>query len=430
MRRAARARWMVAAAALLALTGCTSTVVGTPRYAGPPPTHPPTVDPTKPVTLTFEIPGEIDADARRDATLYHQLHPNVTVRLLAVPSDAYWPRLQAQIAAGDNTSDIVQVTSDNLGQMRKASTLWADLAALGATGDDFFPAAWRPASLDGAQLALPVSMEPFAICYRKDLFARGGLPTDRDVLAGHWRTWQDYVNDGSLFAARVHDATYLDSSTSVFNAMVASGPGYYDTDGKPAIETEPSIRAAFELAVRGQQGTAMPREPEFASTWFSRLQGGRVATLPCFPGLLSLLNSGSGAGKWDLAPAPGAGSINTDYYAIPKTSKNTAAAYGFINWLTSTAEQRRAFTTGAFFPTRRSAATAPDVAAKTDRAVSNAPTGKIFGAAAARLTVTNPGANPSAVQQAFERVLGALPAHITADAAWQIAAGPAAAVAN
>jgi cellobiose transport system substrate-binding protein len=430
MRRATRARWMVAAVAVLALTGCTSTVVGASSYGGPPPPPTPTVDPSRPVTLRFDIPGEIDAEVRRAAMLYHQLHPNVTVVLSAVPSDAYWPRLQAQIAAGDSTSDIFEVNSDNLGQMRKAATLWADLARLGATGDDFFPATWQPASLGGKQLALPFSTEPFAICYRRDLFARAGLPTNRDVLAAHWRTWQAYVNDGAQFAARVHDATYLDSSTSVFNAMVAAGPGYYDKDGKPAIETEPSIRAAFELAVRGQQGTAMPREPEFAGTWFSRLGSGRVATLPCFPGLVPLLKSGAGAGKWDLAAAPGAGTINTGYYAIPKTSTHAAAAYGFINWLTSTAEQRRAFTTGAFFPTRRSAATAPDVAAKTDRTVSNAPTGRIFGAAAARLAVTNPGANPRAVQQAFERVLGALPSHTTVDAAWQIAAGPAAAVAN
>jgi cellobiose transport system substrate-binding protein len=430
MRRAAGARWTVAAAALLALAGCTSTVVGAPSYAGPPPAPTPTVDPNKPVTLRFEIPGEIDAETRRAGTLYHQLHPNVTIVVSSVPSDAYWPRLQAQIAAGDTTTDIVQATSDNLGQMRKAASLWADLAKLGATGDDFFPATWQPAGVGGAQLALPASTEPFAICYRRDLFARGGLPTNRDVLAARWRTWQAYVDDGAVFAARVHDATYLDSSTSVFNAMVAGGPGYYGADGRPAIETEPSIRAAFELAVRGQQGTAMPRDPEFVGTWFGRLSSGRVATLPCFPGLVPLLRTGTGGSAWDLAPAPGAGSINTGYYAIPKTSRNAAAAYGFIDWLTSTAEQRRAFTTGAFFPTRRSAATAPDVAARTDRAVSNAPTGRIFGAAAAGLRVTNPGANPRAVQQAFERVLGALPPHITVDAAWRLAAGPAAAVAN
>jgi cellobiose transport system substrate-binding protein len=206
---------------------------------------------------------------------------------------------------------------------------------------------------------------------------------------------------------------------------LTGGPGYYDKDGKPAIETEPSIRAAFELAVRGVRTAVMPRDPEFAGQWFSKLQGGRVATLPCFPGLLSLLRGVAGTAKWDLAPAPGAGSINTTYYAIPKTSRNAAAAYGFLDWLTSSTEQRRAFTASSFFPTRRSAATAPDVAGRTDPNVSGAPTGRIFGAAAAALPVVNPGGNRAAVQQAFEKALESLPAHIGVDAAWTSAAAAA-----
>jgi cellobiose transport system substrate-binding protein len=422
MRRAARARvGVLVGAALLALTACTSTVAGTATYAGPPPVPKPTVDPNRPVTIQYAINHEIDPETRRAAQVYHQLHPNVTVQLEATDFAAYWPRLEAQLAAGYASSDVYVVTADHLGTIRARHDLWADLGALGATGDDFVPAAWQPAVVGSQVLALPASMEPIGICYRPSLLARAGLPTGRDTLAAHWRTWQDYVEDGSVFGARVHDATWLDSSTSVFDAMVAGGPGYYDKDGKPAYDTEPTVRAAFETAVRGIQGTAMPRAPEFQGQWFGNLQAGRIATLPCFPGLLPLLRTASGGAKWDLAPAPTAGNIGTTYYAVPKNSRNAAAAYGFIDWMTSTTEQRRTFTISGPYPTRRSAATAPDVAGKTDRNVGNAPTGRIFGAVAGRLPTTWPGANPLGLQQAFAKALELLPPHSTLDDAWRSA---------
>jgi cellobiose transport system substrate-binding protein len=416
MRRAGRARWL-AAVAVLTLAGCTSTVVGAAGYGGPPPA--PKVDPDRPVTLRFEINHQIDAQTRRAATVYHQLHPNVTVQLVAVDFGAYWPRLEAQLAAGSAGSDIYMVSADHLDALRRKPEQWADLAALGATGDDFYPAVYQPALTGGQLLALPATVEPVGICYRRDLFARAGLPTSRDTLAAHWRSWQDYVDDGTVFAARVHDATYLDSSTSVFDAMIGSGPGYYGKDGKPAYDTEPTVRAAFETAVRGVHGRVMPRDPEFQSSWFGQLQSGRVATLPCFPGILPLLSSPGTTGTWDLAPAPTAANIGTGYYAVPRSSRNAAAAYGFINWLTSTAEQRLGFARTGEFPTRRSAASAPDVAGRTDRNVGNAPSGRIFGAAAARMPTTNPGANPVGLQQAFEKVLATLPADLGLDRAWR-----------
>jgi cellobiose transport system substrate-binding protein len=410
---------MLIGAALLALTACSSTVAGTASYAGPPPVPGPTVDPSRPVTIRFAINHEVDGEISRAAKVYHQLHPNVTVQVDTTDFAAYWPRLEAQIAAGYASGDVYLITSDHLGAMRAKPEVWADLGALGATGDDFFPAAWQPGVVGARVLALPASMEPIGICYQPSLLARAGLPTSRDTLAAHWRTWQAYVNDGSVFGAQVHDATWLDSSTSVFDAMVAAGPGYYDKNGRPAYDTEPTVRAAFETAVRGIQGTVMPRAPEFQGPWFSNLQTGRIATLPCFPGLLPLLRSASGGAKWDLAPAPTAGNIGTTYYAVPKNSRNAAAAYGFIDWMTSTAEQRRSFKTSGPYPTRRSAATAPDVAGRTDRDVRNAPTGRIFGDVAGRLPITNPGANPLGLQLAFEKVLELLPAHQSVDDAWR-----------
>jgi cellobiose transport system substrate-binding protein len=364
------ARRLAGAVAVLALTGCTSTVAGTASYGGPRVPPRPTADPNRPVTIRYEINHEIDPETRRAAQVYHQLHPA------------------------------------------------ADLAALGATGDDFVPGVFQAATVGSRQVALPADMAPIGICYRRDLFARAGLPTGRDALAARWKTWQAYVNDGAAFAARVHDATYLDSSTSVFTAMVAGAGGYYGADGKPQYDTNPAVRAAFELAARAVTSGVMPRDPEFQGLWFTNLQSGRVATIPCFPGILPLLR---GIGTWDLAPAPTAANLGTTYYAVSGTSRDATAAYAFVTWLTSTAEQRRTVKVSGRYPTRLSAVTAPDVLGATDRALAGAPTGRIFGAAAQHLPPVHPGRNPVGLQQVFERALQAVRKGTPVDGAWRSA---------
>ena len=63
------------------------------------------------------------------------------------------------------------------------------------------------------------------MCYRKDLFAKAGLPTERDAVSKLWPTWQDYIATGEKFNAAKTGASFLDAATNTFNTILLQTAG-------------------------------------------------------------------------------------------------------------------------------------------------------------------------------------------------------------
>src|SRR5438552_2144382 len=82
----------------------------------------------------------------------------------------------------------------------------------------------------GAGIGLGTDVGSLAICYRKDLFAKAGLPSNRDAVSKLWPSWQAYIAAGKRYQAKAPKGTFFfDSGSNVYNAMIAQvNPAYYD----------------------------------------------------------------------------------------------------------------------------------------------------------------------------------------------------------
>src|SRR3712207_1067704 len=97
---------------------------------------------------------------------------------------------------------------------------------------------------DGKLIGYGTDIGPLAMCYRKDLFAQAGLPSDPEGVKALFATWDSYFAAGDQFIAKVPGVAWFDSAAQVFNAMHNQHEtGYYDKSDKLVVDTNPAIKA-------------------------------------------------------------------------------------------------------------------------------------------------------------------------------------------
>src|SRR4029077_8150469 len=136
-----------------------------------------------------------------------------------------------------------------------------NLVDLRKYGADAIKSRWLPwkyqqaVGKGGAVVGLGTDVGSLAVCYRKDLFAKAGLPTNRVAVSKMWPTWQAYLNTGKRYQAKAPEGTFFfDSGSSVYNAWIGQrNPAYYSASGKSIVATNPLVKAAYDLTITGWQ---------------------------------------------------------------------------------------------------------------------------------------------------------------------------------
>lgn len=167
---------------------------------------------------------------------YMKLHPGVTIKEnVTTRTDVYWPKTLTRLQAGSGTDDIQAI---EVGNITEAVQTQADkFVDLGKEVDKSQWLDWKNAQAttkDGKLIGLGTDVGPMAICYRKDLFEKAGLETDRTKLAAQWQgDWNKYVDLGKQYMKKAPNGTkYVDSASSVYNAALGGEKErYYDKDG-------------------------------------------------------------------------------------------------------------------------------------------------------------------------------------------------------
>src|SRR6185436_20818398 len=96
-------------------------------------------------------------------------------------------------------------------------TGFVDLRGFGANAIKNRWLAWKfqqAVGKGGTVVGLGTDVGSLAICYRKDLFAKAGLPTSRAKLAKLWPSWQAYLNVAKRYQAKAPKGTYFFDSAS------------------------------------------------------------------------------------------------------------------------------------------------------------------------------------------------------------------------
>ncbi|MFC5748715.1 ABC transporter substrate-binding protein [Actinomadura rugatobispora] len=371
-----------------------------------------------PVELTVDVFGEFGYEQLYKQ--YEQSHPGVKIRQRKVSTlDDYKPRLQQWIATNSGAGDVVALEEGILPTYMEQPGKFVNLFDHGGRDlqQNFLPWKWQMGlSPDGKQLVgLGSDIGPLAMCYRKDLFEKAGLPTERGEVGKLWPTWDAFLTTGQKFQREVPGTKWLDGPTAILRATVlqnaGAGPGYsyFDKSNNLAFETNPAVKQAFDTALKFAQAKMTADMAIFTPPWQTALKRDSFATVPCpswMLGGIEEFSAGFGKGKWDVASVPGGGGYwGGSWLAVPKQSKHQKEAAELAKFLSSPQGQIGAFKDKNTFPSSPQAAQDPAVAGATNAYFSNAPTGKLFGEMAAQVKPVHLGPKNEDVRQAVENIL-------------------------
>jgi cellobiose transport system substrate-binding protein len=342
------------------------------------------------ITLTV---GTFGVFGYKQAGLYDEYmkaNPDISIKEnVTTRTDVYWPKTLTRLQAGSGTDDIQAI---EVGNVTEAVQTQADkFVDLGKEVDKSQWLDWKNAQAttkDGKLIGLGTDIGPMAICYRKDLFEKAGLETDRAKLAEQWKgDWGKYVDLGKDYMKKAPKGTkFVDSASSVYNAALGGATErYYDKDGNVVWDKSQGVKDAWDVAMDVATSNMSAKLKQFDPTWDQGYAKGTFATVACpawMIGYIQQKSGDAGSGKWDVAAAPTAANWGGSFIGVPTASKHQKEAVALAKWLTAPEQQAKVFAKQASFPSTPSAYSTLKPAAETTAYFSDAPITEIFSASA------------------------------------------------
>jgi cellobiose transport system substrate-binding protein len=214
-----------------------------------------------------------------------------------------------------------------------------------------------------------------AICYRKDLFEKAGLPTDREELAKLWEgDWAKFVEVGRDFQKGApKDVTFMDSPGGLLNAILSSETEkFYNAEGEVIYKTNPAVKDAFDLTANAAEEGLIGKQVQFQPAWDTTIA---------------------------IAKAPKSGNWGGSFLSVPKAGKNTDEAAKLAAWLTAPEQQAKLFAVQGSFPSAPSTYEGDKVLSAKNDMTGDAPIGQIFADAAKSSPVQVIGPKDQIIQQ-------------------------------
>ncbi|MFI1537644.1 ABC transporter substrate-binding protein [Streptomyces anandii] len=360
-------------------------------------------------TLTLGLFG---TQGFKEAGLYAEYekdHPDIKIQEnVTERNENYYPALVNHLTTNSGLMDVQAVEVGNIAEVvqTQASKL-VDLSKVsGVNKSSWVDWKWQQATTkDGQTVGLGTDIGPLAICYRKDLFQKAGLPTDREAVGKLWAgDWNKLVSVGQQYKKKAPSGTYfMDSPGGLLNAILSSGDKkFYDSSGQVIYKTNPAVKSAFDLTANAAKDGLIQSQTQFQPAWDQTIANSKFATVACPPWMLGYLKGKSkpdAAGKWDVAAAPKAGNWGGTFLAVPKSGKHVKEAEAFVAWLTAPAQQAKLFSVQGSFPSSTGAYSLPAVTDAKNEMTGDAPIGKIFAEAAKAIPPQVIGPKDQIIQQ-------------------------------
>lgn len=356
--------------------------------------------------------GVFGAFGLKEAGLYDaymKLHPDIEIKQTSIErNENYYPQLLTHLGSGSGLAAIQAVEVSNIAEVTATqSGKLEDLSkASGVNKDDFLPWKWAEATTkDSRTVGLGTDIGPTGICYRKDLFAKAGLPTDRDAVGKLWAgDWNKYLEVGRQYKAKAPSGTaFVDAASGVLNSITgSSATRYYDADGKVVYKTNPAIKQAWDTAAAFATDGLTAKLQQFQPTWDQGFANASFATVSCPAWMLGYIQDKAGAAgkdQWDVAAAPKPSNWGGSFLTVPSAGKHKAEAAKLAAWLTAPAQQAVLFEKRGSFPSAKAAYALPAVGNAKHAYFGNAPIGQIFAKAAEGTPVQFLGPKDQIIQQ-------------------------------
>lgn len=344
------------------------------------------------VTLSIGVFGVFGYQQAGLYEEYEKQNPHVTIKENSTERvEDYYPALLNRLSAGSGLADIQAVEVSNVNELAAIqSNKFVDMSKVdGVSADDYLPWKWDQAKADnGRVIGLGTDIGPMGVCYRKDLFAEAGLPTERSEVGELWAgDWEKYVDTGEKYMAKApKGTTYLDGAAGLFNGAISShAKKYYDENGELIYKESEAVKSSWKLAMRAIEGKMTGRLKQFDTAWDQGYANGTFASVICPSWMLGHIKEKAGpksADKWDVAPAPKPANWGGSFLTVPETSKNKEEAVKLAAWLTAPEQQAKLFEEQASFPSSVKALEMDSVKNAEHGYFGDAPIGRIFAEAA------------------------------------------------
>ncbi|GAB3969415.1 ABC transporter substrate-binding protein [Streptomyces sparsus] len=339
---------------------------------------------------------------------YEKLNPHVTIKENSTErNEDYYPALLNHLAAGAGLDDIQAVEVANINELATIQAAkFVDMSkADGVDGESYLPWKWDQAKAeDGRVIGVGTDIGPMGVCYRKDLFEKAGLPTDREEVSELWAgDWEKYVDAGEEYMKDApKGTTFMDAAAGLYNGSVSSyAEKNYNKDGELIYKESEAVQNSWDLAMRAIEGKMTGRLKQFDTSWDQAYANGTFATVVCPSWMLGYIKEKAGekgADKWDVASAPRPANWGGSFLTVPEAGKNKEEAIKLAAWLTAPQQQAKLFAKQASFPSSQRALDLPEVTDATHEYFGDAPIGKIFSEAAKGI--------PTAVLGPKDQVIG------------------------
>ena len=324
---------------------------------------------------------------------YEKTHPNIDIKEDVQSYPDHHSNLAKHLAVGSGADDIESIEVGFIANFKSQPSNFVNMNKLGVKKlkNQWLDWKWRQSvAPNGAQIGLGTDVGSLAICYRRDLFKKAGLPTSRTAVSKLWRTWQAYVATGKRFQKHApKGVSFFDSGSNVYNAMIGQlNPAYYNAKGKVVVGSNPKVKAAYALTMKAIQAHESAGLAAFSNEWNTGYKKATFATVTCPAWMMGYIQGQApkSKGKWDIAAVPGGGgNWGGSFLTVPKQSSHPKEAYDLAKYLTSPASETYIFKQTGNLPSQPKLLKSKAVLAFKNPFFSNAPVGKIFGTSAMKL---------------------------------------------
>ncbi len=378
---------------------------------------------SNPITLTVGVFGDSFTPALYAD--YQATHPGIKIKEVRADYGTHHNNLQAHLTAGAGAADVELIEIGQISGFLGQADKFVDFNTKGVDSSQWTQAKLRQTTTaDGKSLiGLPTDTGGLAICYRQDLLAAAGLPTDPAKVSALFPTWEAYVSTGQTFLAKAPKGVkWFDAGGNLFNGILGNtAQTYYDSSGKVVAASNPVIKQAWDLTTKAIKAGESAGLAGFTSEWNTGFQRGQFATVTCPAWMLGYIrtNAPDTKSKWDIATVPGgSGNWGGSFATVPTQGKHTAQAVELAKWLTDPKQDVTIYKTLGNFPSAVSTWTTTEVAGSTDAFFSNAPVGKLFPDSLKNAPVQVYGPQWGAINVAFGNALTAVEKGTSPDASW------------
>ncbi len=332
------------------------------------------------VTLTIAGRDGAYGDAMQlAADEYSKLNPDVSFEILKLSGSSLFEKSVIDMKSGVGTYDLVLIDDPNATQIQNAGWL-ADLGEMykerGISLDsDFISPLTKlgrsPYGDAGTLYSLPHVGNVELFAYRKDLLDKYDLPAPD--------TWDNVMAAAKTLAKNEADIYPILFRGSKGNPIVTgflplfwSFGGKVLVDGQPAMDSPEALKALeffLELAKYAPEGVAMYQSAQVKDAVYS---GRGAMAIEVWPGWIKDLDNpdvSAVVGKVVVTKHPAqveksSPMIGVWLAGIPEASKNKAAAFDFLQFLTSADMQEKMADVTGIPPTRTSVHEVPALVAK------------------------------------------------------------------